>query len=93
MSRFCWYKANKNEMNWKNIRAEWLVFTHEGIIAHDKNYRHMSEAIHKISSPYLIVHIFESDFVEPPRLIPIRFKQVRRHDWPPKYSHFWSLSQ
>jgi hypothetical protein len=78
-----WYKANKNEL--KKHRGEWIVFTHEGIIAHDKNYRNVSKALNNISSSYLIDHIFESDFVDPPRLLPIRFKQVRQHEWQPKY--------
>jgi len=78
-----WYQANKNEL--KKHRGEWILFTHEGIIAHDKNYLKVSEAINGLSSPYLIDHIFETDFVEPTRLIPIRFKQVRQHEWQPKY--------
>jgi len=78
-----WYQANKNEL--KKHRGEWILFTHEGIIAHNKHYLKVSEAINDISSPYLIDHIFETDFVEPIRLIPIRFKQVRQHEWQPKY--------
>jgi hypothetical protein len=36
-------------------------------------------------SQYTIDYIFDSDFVEPVRLLPVRFKNVKRHEWQPKY--------
>lgn len=78
-----WYKANRNQL--KQYRGEWIVVTNQGVIAHHKDYRKATAIINSISCPYFIDRIFESEFVEPIRLIPLRLKQVKRHEWQPKY--------
>jgi hypothetical protein len=78
-----WYNANRSQL--KKYRGEWIIVTNEGVVAHHENYLKATEAINGILSPYFIDRIFESDFVDPIRLLPIRFKHVKQHEWQPKY--------
>ncbi len=78
-----WYKANRSQL--KQYQSEWIVVTKEGVIAHDKNYLKLVTVLDKLSDAYLIDRIFENEFCEPVRFLPIRFKTVRHHDWQPKY--------
>jgi hypothetical protein len=77
-----WYNANRNQL--RQYKGEWIVVTNQGVIAHHKDYLKATEILKNLSSPYFLDRIFESDFVEPIRLIPIRFRQVKRHEWQPK---------
>jgi ABC-type microcin C transport system permease subunit YejE len=66
-----WYNTNRSQL--RKYRGEWIAFTNEGVVAHDKDYLKLAEAIGDISAPYIIDRIFENEFVEPVRLLPIRF--------------------
>jgi hypothetical protein len=67
-----WYKNNKNEL--RKYKSEWIAFTNEGIIAHDKDLSKVAKATDNLPvSQYIIDYIFDSDFVDPVRLLPVRF--------------------
>ncbi len=79
-----WYNSNKSKL--RKYKSEWIAFTNDGVIVHDKNLFKVAKATDNLPvSQYTIDYIFDSDFVEPVRLLPIRFKNVKRHEWQPKY--------
>jgi hypothetical protein len=79
-----WYKNNKSEL--RKYKSEWIAFTNEGVIVHDKDLFKVAKATDNLPvSQYTIDYIFETDFVDPVRLLPVRFKNVKRHEWLPKY--------
>ncbi|KHD07706.1 hypothetical protein PN36_15910 [Candidatus Thiomargarita nelsonii] len=79
-----WYNSNKSQL--RKYKSEWIAFTNEGVIVHDKDLFKITKATDNLPvSQYTIDYIFDSDFVEPVRLLPVRFKNVKRHEWQPKY--------
>jgi hypothetical protein len=57
-----WYKANRPKL--KKYRGEWIAYTNQGVISHDRDYRKMKDGIHPDTPPlsYVIGRIFESEF-------------------------------
>jgi hypothetical protein len=81
-----WRKANHQKL--KKYRGEWVIYTKNGVIAHDRNYRAMTQQIDlSLLSPldYITERIYENEFVEPVKFLPVRFRTVKKHDWQPKY--------
>jgi hypothetical protein len=79
-----WYNSNRNQL--RKYKSQWIAFTNDGVIVHDKNLFKVAKATDNLPvSQYVIDYIFDSDFVEPVRLLPVRFKNVKRHEWQPKY--------
>ncbi len=81
-----WRKANRQKL--KKYRGEWVIYTKDGVIAHDRNYRAMTQQIDlRQLSPldYITERIYENEFVEPLKFLPVRFRTVKKHDWQPKY--------
>ncbi len=78
-----WYSDNKKEL--KKYRGEWIAFSKDGIIAHNRQYRQLRESIHLDPSAYIIDRIFENEFCEPIKFRTIRLKTVKYHEWQPKY--------
>ncbi len=79
-----WYSSNRSQL--RKYKSEWIAFTNEGVIAHDKDLFKVSKATDDLPvSQYTIDYIFDSDFVEPVRFLPVRFKNVKHHEWQPKY--------
>jgi hypothetical protein len=80
-----WYKANRR--NLKKYRGEWIAYTNQGVISHDRDDRKMKDGIPhdtpKLS--YVIGRIFESEFVEPVRFYPVSMRSLKSHDWQPRY--------
>ena len=78
-----WYNSNKSHQKYK---SEWIAFTNDGVIVHDKNFFKVAKATDNLPvSQYTIDYIFDIDFVEPVRLLPVRFKNLKRNEWQPKY--------
>ena len=81
-----WRKANYQKL--KKYRGEWVIYTKNGVIAHDANYRAMTQQIDfRQLSPwdYITERIYENEFIEPLKFLPVRFRTVKKHDWQPKY--------
>ena len=81
-----WRKANHHKL--KKYRGEWIIYTKDGVIAHDSNYRAMTQQVDlRQLSPwdYITERIYENEFVEPLKFLPVRFRTVKKHDWQPKY--------
>jgi hypothetical protein len=81
-----WRKANYQKL--KKYRGEWVIYTKDGVIAHDANYRAMTQQVDfRQLSPwdYITERIYENEFIEPLKFLPVRFRTVKKHDWQPKY--------
>lgn len=81
-----WRKANYQKL--KQYRGEWIIYTKDGVIAHHQDYRIMTQQIdlqNLKSSDYITERIYENEFVEPVKFLPVRFRTVKKHDWQPKY--------
>ncbi|MCB8752086.1 retropepsin-like aspartic protease [Planktothrix agardhii] len=80
-----WYKANRPKL--KIYRGQWIAYTNQGVISHDRDYDKMKSGIapNLSSLDYVIERIFESEFVEPIRFYPVRMRTLKAHDWQPKY--------
>ena len=60
-----WRKANHHKL--KKYRGEWIIYTKDGVIAHDSNYRAMTQQVDlRQLSPwdYITERIYENEFVE-----------------------------
>ncbi|MEG3866123.1 DUF5678 domain-containing protein [Microcoleus sp. Z1_B2] len=66
-----WYKANRREL--KKYRGQWIAYTNQGVISHDRDYRKMKDGIPPDTAnlSYVIGRIFESEFIEPVRFYPV----------------------
>ncbi|OBQ18368.1 MAG: hypothetical protein AN481_18390, partial [Aphanizomenon flos-aquae LD13] len=81
-----WRKANYQKL--KQYRGEWIIYTKDGVVAHHQDYRIMTQQIdlqNLTSSDYITERIYENEFVEPVKFLPVRFTTVKKHDWQPKY--------
>jgi len=79
-----WYHFNQSQL--RKYKSEWIAFTNRGVIVHDKDFFKVAKATDNLPvSQYTIDYIFDSDFVDPVRLLPVRFKNVKRHEWQPKH--------
>ena len=78
-----WYAANRKSL--KQYRGQWIAYTKDGVISHHQDYRAMKEKISSELSNYVIERIFENEFVDPIRFLPVRFRTVKKHEWQPKY--------
>lgn len=38
-----WYKANRRDL--KKYRGEWIAYTNQGVISHDRDYDKMKEGV------------------------------------------------
>ncbi len=88
MSKLCqtpndWYKENRYQL--KKHRGQWVAFTKDGIIAYHQKFKTMMEQIDPKISDYVVERVFENEFIEPPKFLPVRFRTVKKHEWQPKY--------
>jgi hypothetical protein len=73
-----WYNFNKSQL--RKYKSEWIAFTNGGVIVHDKDFFKVAKATDNLPvSQYTIDYIFDSDFVDPVRLLPVRFKNASAH--------------
>ncbi len=79
-----WYREHHHEL--KAYVGQWIAFSKEGVIAHDRDYRIMRSQITPDFKDFIIERIFENEFVERPKFYPVRFKTFKAHEWQPKYS-------
>lgn len=78
-----WYKAHRKEL--KKYRGQWIAYTCNGIIAHHPQYGKMIKDIQDRTQDYMVERIYETEFAEPLKFYPIRFRNVKKHEWQPKY--------
>jgi hypothetical protein len=78
-----WYEKNKGQL--KQYRGQWIAYDSDGIIAHHAKYEKNDSVFTPRSTDYLIGRIYETEFVEPVKFYPIRFKILKKHEWQPKY--------
>ncbi len=78
-----WYKDHRHQL--KHYRGQWIAFTKEGIVAHHQKFNTMMEHIDPNISDYVVERIFENEFVDPPKFLPVRLRTVKKHEWQPKY--------
>jgi Family of unknown function (DUF5678)/Aspartyl protease len=78
-----WYQAHWQEL--KEYVGEWIAYSKDGVISHDKDYLAMIDRVQLDPLDYIIERIFENEFVEPIKFYPVRFRTVRASNWQPKY--------
>jgi hypothetical protein len=71
-----WYKANRPKL--KIYRGQWIAYTNQGVISHDRDYDKMKSGIAPSLSSldYVIERIFESEFIEPVKFYPVRMRSL-----------------
>ena len=79
-----WYSVHHKEL--KPYVGQWIAFSKDGIIAHDRDYRTMMSQIDPNFKDYIIDRIFENEFVERAKFYPVRFRTFKAHEWQPKYT-------
>jgi hypothetical protein len=63
-----WYDSNRSQL--RKYKSEWIAFTNEGVIVHDKDIFKVAKATDNLpDSQYIMDYIFDSDFVEPVRFL------------------------
>ena len=77
-----WYQAHWHEL--KEYVGEWVAYSKDGVISHDKDYLIMLDRVKLDPLDYIIERIYENEFVEPIKLYPVRFRTVRASNWQPK---------
>jgi hypothetical protein len=79
-----WYEAHRREL--KQYVGEWIAYSKDGVVAHDRDYLTMIAQVHLPPKEFTIEHIFASNFVEPAKFYPVRFRTLKSSDWQPTYS-------
>lgn len=78
-----WHKANQKKL--KQYRGEWIAYTNNGVIAHHPKFDKMIEKIEDKNIDFVVERIYETEFIEPIKFFPIRLRNVKKHEWQPKY--------
>lgn len=78
-----WRKANHQEF--KKYRGQWVAYTKNGVIAHHPKFQGLMDGIEDKSIDFVVERIYETEFIEPIKFYPIRFRNVKAHEWQPKY--------
>lgn len=82
-----WRQENK-QLFYK-YGSEWVAFSPEkGILAHNSSRKVVTETLLAAGYSrldYIMEYIHPYEVVRPKRILPIRIKSVKRHEWTPKY--------
>ncbi|WP_310414152.1 aspartyl protease family protein [Chamaesiphon sp. OTE_8_metabat_110] len=78
-----WYRWHWQEL--KEYVGEWVAYSRDGVISHDRDYLTMMERVKLDPMEYIIERIYENEFVEPIKFYPVRFRTVKANNWQPKY--------
>jgi Aspartyl protease len=77
-----WYL--ENQQNLGIYRGEWIAFTSNGVIAHDREYLNTIAKIEPGRTDFVLARVHEYDCWEPPRFRGVRFRSMQRNDWQPR---------
>ncbi len=77
-----WYL--KNQQNLGIYRGEWIAFTSNGVIAHNREYLKTIAQIEPERTDFVLARVHEYDCWEPPKFRGVRFQTMRTNDWQPK---------
>jgi hypothetical protein len=78
-----WYQKHWQEL--KEYVGEWIAYSKDGVISHDRDYLKMIDRVELDPLEYIIERIYENEFVEPIKFYPVRFRTVTASNWQPKY--------
>jgi Aspartyl protease len=82
-----WRQENKHLFY--KYASEWVAFSPEkGILAHNSSRKVVTETLLATGHSrldYIMEYIHPYEVVRPKRILPIRIKAVKRHEWTPKY--------
>lgn len=65
-------------------RGEWIAFTGNGVIAHDREYLNTIAKIEPGRTDFVLARVHEYDCWEPPKFRGVRFRSMQRNDWQPR---------
>ncbi|WP_295619581.1 retropepsin-like aspartic protease [Chamaesiphon sp. GL140_3_metabinner_50] len=77
-----WYTKNQQKLG--AYRGEWIAFTSDGVIAHDREYLKTIAQIEPGRKDFVLARVHEYDCWEPPRFRGVRFRTMKRNDWQPR---------
>lgn len=66
-----WY--TENQQNLGAYRGEWIAFTSDGVIAHDREYLKTIAQIETGKTGFILARVHEYDCWEPPKFRGVRF--------------------
>jgi hypothetical protein len=69
-----WYQDHWQEL--KEYVGEWIAYSKEGVISHDRDYLKMIARVDLDPLEYIIERIYENEFIEPIKFYPVRFRTV-----------------
>jgi hypothetical protein len=78
-----WYQEHQQEL--REYVGEWIAYSKDGVVAHDRDYLTMISQVNLSPEEFTIEHIFASNFVEPAKFYPIRFRTLKSSNWQPTY--------
>jgi Aspartyl protease len=82
-----WRQTNKRLFY--KYPSEWVAFSPEkGILSHNSSRKTVAETLFAegyTRQDFIMEYIHPYEVVRPKRLLPIRIKSVKRHEWTPKY--------
>jgi hypothetical protein len=77
-----WYLGNQQKLD--IYRGEWIAFTSNGVIAHDREYLNTIAKIEPGRTDFVLARVHEYDCWEPPKFRGVRFRSMQRNDWQPR---------
>ncbi len=77
-----WYLKNQQKL--VKYRGEWIAFTSNGVVAHDREYLNTIAQIDPERKDFVLARVHEYDGWEPPRFRGVRFRTMQRNDWQPR---------
>jgi hypothetical protein len=76
-----WYLENQQKLDL--YLGEWIAFTGNGVIAHDREYLNTIAKIEPGRTDFVLARVHEYDCWEPPKFRGVRFP-MQRNDWQPR---------
>jgi hypothetical protein len=73
-----WYL--KNQQNLGIYRSEWIAFTSNSVIAHNREYLKTIPQIEPERTDFVLARVHEYDCWEPPKFRGVRFQTMRTND-------------
>lgn len=78
-----WLKANRKTV--KKMAGQWIAYSQEGIYAHGEDQTEVLKTVRAMEKDFILRFLHPISFIDKPRLLPVRFRSLKSHQWEPLY--------
>jgi hypothetical protein len=78
-----WLKTNRKVV--KKMAGQWIAYSQEGIYAHGEDQGEVVKTVRATGKDFILRYLHPTSFIDKPRLLPVRFRSLKSHQWEPLY--------